>query len=191
MDIKKIPVTEFQCLMEGVSLHGNRHLLEAEADITQTSLLLNEAIEKLSASFLYIYSTINEQQQMLEKVVTEAHIPSEQLDKFMVYRDKIGDEINMVVTEMQFQDLTSQLLARTIKRLHGLRGVLSSLAGGDTQSDQTSAEVSHQEDVNHDAVRANLHLASTNLSHRSSELQAGMIKQVNQQHLGCGEIELF
>lgn len=52
METSSLPVDKLQRLLNGVSEHGSRHLREVEADLTQTSFLLTEAIDKLAASFM-------------------------------------------------------------------------------------------------------------------------------------------
>lgn len=182
METKNLPLTEFQCLLDGVSTHGANHLIEAEADLMQTSFLLGEAIERLTNSFMQINHAIQTQHGEFEKLVLEQPISSHHLQVFAQFREQINQEINAVVTGLQFQDLTSQLLARTMKRLNGLRDVLSALSseheGEPTEND-------------HDAVAQLLKKVNESLTLRSSALQAGMIKQVNQKHMGSGDIELF
>lgn len=179
METKNLPVAELQRLLAGVSEHGAQHLLEVEADLMQTAYLLSEAIEKLSASFMQIHASIAAQQQELDGLVHT--LPAEAAQKVQVYREQIGQEINTVVTGLQFQDLTSQLIARTVKRVNGLRDVLADLTG---HEDMPSA---HE----HEAVARLLEKINRNLSTRSGELQDGLRKEVNQKHMDSGEIELF
>lgn len=182
METKNLQITEFQCLLEGVSTHGANHLIEAEADLMQTSFLLGEAIERLTTSFMQINYAIQTQHDAFEKLMQEQVIPANNLQKFTQFRDQINTEINTVVTGLQFQDLTSQLLARTMKRLNGLRDVLSALSSEDHRQPTEN---------DHDAVEKLLKKVNESLSVRSSALQAGMRQQVTQKHMGSGDIELF
>ncbi|MBC7786166.1 MAG: chemotaxis protein [Methylophilaceae bacterium] len=182
METKNLPLTEFQCLLDDLSIHSANHLIEAEADLMQTSFLLGEAIERLTTSFMQINYAIQSQHDAFEKLMQDQAVPTNNIQKFTEFRDQINTEINAVVTGLQFQDLTSQLLARTMKRLNGLRDVLSGL----------SSEDEHQPtESDHDAVATLLKKVNESLSLRSSALQAGMRQQVTQKHMGSGDIELF
>lgn len=182
METKKLPIAELQSLLDGVSTHGARHLLEAEADLIQTSYLLNEAIEKLATGFMQISGAIKAQHDELEKSIKNESISQSDAGKFTALKEKIDDEMNAVVTGLQFQDLTSQLLTRTVTRLNGLRDVLSELSGDGNSSPNED---------DHVAVTELLKKINASLNHRSGVLQAGLRKVVEQKHMDCGDIELF
>jgi hypothetical protein len=55
MTRKKILGSHVKRLLSGVSAHGRRHLTEVETDLVQTTLLLEEAVEKLTTSFMAIH----------------------------------------------------------------------------------------------------------------------------------------
>ena len=58
MTRKKILGSHVKRLLSGVSDHGKQHLSEVETDLKQTHLLLEEAIEKLTASFMAIHTAV-------------------------------------------------------------------------------------------------------------------------------------
>jgi hypothetical protein len=58
MTRKKILGSHVKRLLSGVSDHGKRHLTEVETDLLQTSLLLEEAIDKLTRNFMAIHDTV-------------------------------------------------------------------------------------------------------------------------------------
>ena len=58
MTIKNSLALEIKKLLTGLSEHGSQHLSEIETDLVQTNILLSEAIEKLSASFMAIHAAV-------------------------------------------------------------------------------------------------------------------------------------
>ena len=62
MTRKKILGSHVKRLLSGVSDHGRRHLNEVETDLVQTTLLLEEAIEKLTSSFMAIHQAVDARQ---------------------------------------------------------------------------------------------------------------------------------
>ena len=57
MTIHNSLALQIRDLLSGLSMHGGQHLSEIETDLIQTNILLSEAIEKLSASFMAIHET--------------------------------------------------------------------------------------------------------------------------------------
>lgn len=182
MEMNILPITELRTLLAAVSQHGEQHLLEAQADLQQTSFLLDEAIEKLSSSFLKVHDLINKQQTLLEAEVKAGHLGQEKLDVLEVYKEKIGTEVNAVVTGLQFQDMTSQLINRTIKRVTGLKELLQELAehGGDIDPVQEHLDIAKFMGTINKTLHESSHALSGNLR-----------KSVAQQDMASGEIDLF
>jgi hypothetical protein len=83
---------------------------------------------------------------------------------------------------MQFQDMTSQLIDRTIKRVSGLREFLGTLG---EHGEGIGPEVGNEELVEM------LGKVSVALAIQSLELRKLLRKAVNQQHLESGDVELF
>jgi hypothetical protein len=83
---------------------------------------------------------------------------------------------------MQFQDMTSQLIDRTLKRVTGLRAFLGTL-GAHGEAIQAECESEEIVDL--------LGKVSMALAIQSLELRSVLRKSVNQQHLESGDIELF
>jgi hypothetical protein len=83
---------------------------------------------------------------------------------------------------MQFQDMTSQLIDRTLKRVTGLREFLGTLGahGADILPESGSEEIVDL-----------LGKVSMALAIQSLELRSVLRKAVNQQHMESGDIELF
>jgi hypothetical protein len=169
-------------LLSGVSDHGNEHLLEVETDLVQTTLLLAEAIEKLGTSFFALHTAISNQQTEIDLVISEGQARPESIERLKVIQADIALHINDAVTSLQFQDLTSQLISRTVQRSAGLREVLSALGsnGGDIPHDGEIEE-----------IELLLKKITLRLEAQSVELKKLLRKAVNQKHLDSGDIELF
>lgn len=180
--MKILPIEELRALLAAVSSHGDRHLLEIDTDLQQTAFLLNEAIEKLSVSFMNVYGQITEQQAALKLLADAGKLQPEEMEQLQVFQDNIGQEVNKVVTGMQFQDMTNQLLQRTIHRVNGLKFLLQELS---THQFPMAAEDEHQEILNFIA----------HVNHQfdvgSQHLTGNLRKSVNQQDLATGDIDLF
>lgn len=172
---------ELQRLLNRVSEHGSQHLQAAEADLEQTSFLLEQAIKTLSGSFMQINQLVNLQQQLLADALQTNHIESAQTFDLLALREKINLEINTVVTGLQFQDLTNQLIERAVKRISGLRDLLTALA-----SHRIDAHILQNESIGELLAKI-----QDNLSLKSGALKDGLNQEVKQKHMLSGEIELF
>jgi len=169
-------------LLTEVSGHGVQHLVEVEVNLVQTTELLSEAINKLGASFMAIHHAVTAQQEELEMLLDLQDLPEASAEKIRAMRQQISHEVNAVMTGLQFQDLTSQLIAGTVKRVNGLRDLLDTLG---SQGELFSLEPGQ------DAIAKLLDEMSHNLSSRSDALNSNLKKSVMQQHMGSGDIELF
>jgi hypothetical protein len=179
---EKVLSSQVKRLLSGLSDHGTLHLTEVETDLVQTTFLLGEAIEKLGASFMAIHETVCAQQQVVQSLLAEAAPTPELSEKLNGVQADITRHVNAAVTGLQFQDMTSQLVGRTIKRINGLRDVLASLG---TNSAGMTAETSAEE------LRALLDTMSKMLEDQSTKLESGLWKAVHQTHMESGDIELF
>ncbi|MCU6433197.1 chemotaxis protein [Undibacterium sp. Jales W-56] len=182
MSKKKMLGSEVKELLSGVSDHGKEHLLEVETDLVQTTILLAEAIEKLGSSFLALHSAISSQQEEIDLIISTGAAPVSSIDRLRVLKADIASHINAAVTSLQFQDLTSQLISRTVQRSAGLREVLSNLGiVGDG--------IPHDGET--DEIAVLLRQITVRLEKQSVELKRLLRKAVNQKHLDSGDIELF
>ncbi len=181
--MKTLPIEELRELLAAVSSHGDWHLLEIETDLQQTSFLLNEAIEKLSFSFMTVYAQLTEQQNALQLLAEAGKLQPEEMQQLQVFQDNIGFEVNKVVTGMQFQDMTNQLLQRTINRVNGLKDLLHELSSH--QVPMAAAEDEHEE------IRRFIMQLNQNFDQGSQHLRGNLRKSVNQQDMATGDIDLF
>lgn len=182
MEMKTLPIAELRSLLVAVSDNGKQHLVEVEADLLQTTFLLSEAIEKLGASFTAVHEAVTEQQQFLDALVAKHSLDQNELDRISSFRQKIGEEVNAAVTSLQFQDLTSQLIARTIKRVNGLKDLLHEI-----ETHGNEMEPSHE----HEEIVKFLEAMSHSLHEGSRALSGGLRRSVGQHDMATGEIDLF
>jgi hypothetical protein len=182
MTRKKILGSHVKRLLSGVAVHGRRHLNEVETDLLQAELLLEEAIDKLTSSFMAIHSAVGARQHTIDLLLAGGTPSAEQSAHLSGMSGEIGVHVNSAITSMQFQDMTSQLIDRTIRRVAGLREFLGTLS---EHGDSILPDTGSEEIVDH------LGKVSMALAIQSLELRSVLRKSVNQQHLESGDIELF
>lgn len=182
MTRRKILGSHVKRLMSGVSEHGKKHLTEVETDLIQVELLLEEAIEKITSSFMSIHATVTSQQDSINRLLKGEAAGEEERARLASLSDDIGAYVNTAVTSMQFQDMTAQLIDRSLKRVTGLREFLGTLG---THGADLVPESGNEEIVDL------LGKVSMALAIQSLELRSVLRKAVNQQHLESGDIELF
>ncbi len=182
MTRKKLLGSQVKRLLTGVSDHGRQHLLEVETDLVQTAFLLGEAIEKLGTSFFALHSAVSTQQSEVEILLADIGPDDPKMARVRALQEEIARHTNDAVTGLQFQDLTSQLLARTVQRIIGLRNVLGDLAA---EGDVLPTEGQEDEIV------TRLNEINKNLDMQSNQLKDLLRKAVHQKDLDSGEIEMF
>jgi hypothetical protein len=182
MTRKKILGSHVKRLLSGVSEHGRRHLAEVQTDLVQTEVLLQEAIDKLTASFLAIHGAVAARQALLDRVLAGEALAQDEREALARMSDDIAQHVNLAVTSMQFQDMTGQLLNRSVKRVSGLADFLGTLGA---HGEGIVPESGHEEIVDR------LGKVSMDLAIQSLELKSVLRKSVEQQHLESGDIELF
>jgi hypothetical protein len=182
MTAQKTLSSEVKQLLTGIAGHSSQHLTEVETDLVQTTYLLSEAIEKLGASFMAIHAAVSAQQDAVNLLLVAGHAAPEDTEKMHTMTGEIGQHVNAAVTGLQFQDMTSQLIGRIVKRVVGLREVLGVLEGqGAGIAPDSSA----------DDLTELLHNTNTIVSEQSAKLESALWKAVCQTHMESGDIELF
>ena len=171
-----------QKLLTAVSSHSIDHLAEVDTDLEQTALLISEAIEKLASSFLAIHAATTEQQTMIDVVLSSTTGSEEDRSKLLALRNAIGVQVSAAITGLQFQDITSQLIDRSRKRIRGLHDTFVVLGAA-------SAQISEQASANELATQ--LDQTREDVSRQSSLLDGALHKAVSQTHLESGDVELF
>jgi hypothetical protein len=150
--------------------------------LIQTTILLAEAIEKLGANFLDLHTSVLSQEEQISLIVGSVNVPEENVEKLKQIQADIALHINKAVTSLQFQDLTNQLISRTMQRSAGLRELLCTL---DVVGNVISAVGENDE------IEGLLTEVTEKLEQQSVELKSLLRKTVNQENLGSGDIELF
>ena len=140
MTRKKILGSHVKRLLSGVSDHGKKHLTEVETDLKQTELLLEEAVDKLTRSFMAIHHVVGARQDGINLLLAGGTPSADEIVHMKGMSGEIGVHVNSAITSMQFQDMTSQLIDRTLKRVTGLREFLGTLGahGADVLPDRKS-----------------------------------------------------
>lgn len=169
-------------LLAGVSDHGHQHLTEVETDLVQTAILLTEAIDKLGTSFLAIHKAVSAQQAAVEKLLATDSPTPEMTEQLKKMQGEIDIHVNSAVTGLQFQDMTNQLIDRTVRRVTGLRDVLGVVgsSGSDVLPESDSEQIADL-----------LERINKLLDDQSGKLESKLWRQVSQTHMNSGEIELF
>ena len=180
--MKTLPITEVRSLLTAVAEHGKQHLAEVESDLQQTTYLLSKAIEKLGASFIAVHTAVTNQQKIVVALMKRHPFSTDESKQLDMYNKVIAEEVDAAVTGLQFQDITSQLLVRAIKRVNGLKDLLQEL---DIHGDQIDTERERKEIVKI------LEAMSQSLHSGSHALSGGLRRSVEQQNMASGEIELF
>ncbi|MFP5505487.1 MAG: chemotaxis protein [Gammaproteobacteria bacterium] len=167
-------------LLSGVSEHGDRHLVELEQDLVQMNALLDEAINKLVASFMALSQAVERQQAAFDSLAGSP--PSaEDAARLDALRAEIAGHIGAAVTGLQFQDMTSQLVGRMTRHMEGLRAVFGALDVCPVDAVDGGSE----------AALAVLNDISDSVMARFAELDGVARSTVNQRHMESGDIELF
>jgi len=179
---EKTSARQIKDLLSGLAEHGSQHLAEAETDLIQTNILLREAIAKLGASFMAIHGAIVLQQQMVEEALACAAVPADAVEALRAQSGQIGLHVNSAITGLQFQDMTNQLISRTMRRIAGLRDVLL-LVGEEGDMIPVETDASHMQVL--------LDKITETMRAQSTVLEKELWKAVCQTHMESGDIELF
>lgn len=182
MTTEKLLRVQLRRLLSGLSDHGHQHLTEVETDLVQTTILLGEAIDKLGASFMAIHKAVCGQQEAIEKLLA-TNVPTPELaEQLKSMQSEIDLHVNSAVTGLQFQDMTNQLISRTIRRVTGLRDVLG-VVGSNGSGVHPESDAEQIADL--------LERMNKLLEDHSGKLESKLWRQVSQTHMNSGEIELF
>jgi hypothetical protein len=174
--------SQIKRLLSSLSDHGSQHLTEVETDLVQTTYLLSEAIDKLGASFMAIHEGVAAQHAALELLLNGAAATPEMMSKLKLLQGEVAQHVNAAVTGLQFQDMTSQLIGRTVRRIAGLRDLLGEVGSSSADMLQESEQAE---------IISLLNEINQALDEQSSKLESVLWKAVNQTHMESGDIELF
>ncbi|WP_089398947.1 hypothetical protein [Noviherbaspirillum humi] len=182
MTKKTVLGPEVSHLLSNLSDHGTQHLGEVRNDLVQADVLISEAIEKLGHSFQAIHDAVAAQQEIIEALAADAALAPQLASRLAALKADVAREVGAAVTAMQFQDMTSQLIARAVQRVDGIAGLLDSAGAG-------SAALAQEERA--EPISARLHEMNLALESQSARLDGMLLKSVRQTHLESGDVELF
>lgn len=176
---------ELKRLLLDTASGGSRQLTEVESDLVQTNILLGEAIGKLGGSFMDLHRSVQVQQQILEALMSggEALTPAS-IEQLREAQNAVSLHVNAAVTGLQFQDMTSQLLERIVRRVIGLREALGVLSAN-------SFEILPEQGQTDGELESLLANTVDSIEERLSVLENGLRKAVRQTRMESGDIELF
>lgn len=176
---------ELKRLLLDTASGGSRQLTEVESDLVQTNILLGEAIGKLGGSFMDLHRSVQVQQQILETLMSggEALTPAS-IEQLREAQSAVSLHVNAAVTGLQFQDMTSQLLERIVRRVIGLREALGVLSAN-------SFEILPEQGQTDGELESLLANTVDSIEERLSVLENGLRKAVRQTRMESGDIELF
>lgn len=170
-------VLELGQLLTDVSAEGIAHLEEVQADLAQTRLLLGEAIARLSDGFGALHAAVSVQRAAAEQLQLQAANGGEGQAQLHAAAAAIDTHVQAMVTALQFEDMTSQLIAQAGRRIAGLLGILTGV--GDGARGLATGDLTEL-----DTLRAAM-------AAQSRELAGLLARSVDQQHLESGDITLF
>ena len=137
------------------------HFVAAIADIRQITLILDEAVSKLHNSFFLINNSLEANRGNLGDLDIDVLTPS----------------LNTAVTALQFHDLTSQLSSRLVNRLDGMSEILECTQYLSGDKSETLVDV--------------LAILNARVLEHNDNLHKKFNQSLNQQHMECGDVELF
>ncbi len=108
--------------------------------------------------------------------------PAEGVERLRALEGEVGKHVNAAVTGLQFQDMTTQLIGRTLRRVTGMREVLDVLEGGSAGLLADAAP---------DDVAEVLRNINAVVESQARKLESVLWKPVPQTHMESGDIELF
>ncbi|MCB5183803.1 chemotaxis protein [Methylobacillus gramineus] len=182
MASQTIPMEELQTLLVSLGAWGEEHLEHVETDIDRANVLLREAIAMLVQGFMAINRASQTQQALLLNLSVSEHLSQAEISEVAMHSRQIESEVNRIVTGLQFEDMTNQLLTRALHRVGGLKTLLLSMA---EQHEKLIPEHGS------DDLAVVLQKMSESLNEKRASMHKDLKSSVNQQHMGAGDIELF
>lgn len=162
---------------------ASEYLMGIKGDLNQAERLVSDAANNLVCNFRYISKLTGSHHEMvlaIERMVTpeERHSINELLEKQMLIANRIEQELEAVITSLQFGDLVAQLLAHTARQVEML-------------SDELRG-IDRQGSLQGKAEKRSLNSTHSSINKAVNEVKnKGKKKPVVQQGMKMGDIELF
>lgn len=172
-------MAELNLLFVSIREHGNRHLNEIDADLAQTNFLLAEAVQELSTRFLAIHTLVRAQQDLMNELALSVPQRTETMTRLRKTADTVELHVNTIVTQLQFQDMTTQLISRALQQTSELREALQVLNPPVGDADGKVGVIECVRRVERDLNRKYL------------QIERRESKAVCQTRMQSGDIELF
>lgn len=171
-----------QELLLNIASNSTIHLSEMESDLLQINLLLMEAINKLGDNVVAIGEGVDRQLQIVRQLIQAGNCSPFALEKLDELGQSLHVNVGSVVTAMQFQDMTSQLLDKVLSRVTGLQDMIEEMEK--LASDISSAESEGD-------IQMMIHATGEEMTNKRRELEGLHAERVSQKHMESGSIELF
>jgi small-conductance mechanosensitive channel len=171
-----------QELLQNVAGNGSIYLSEIESDLLQINLLLMEAINKLGDNVVQIGQDVHRQQKLVKQLTEAGSCLPFALERLDELNQTMDTSVNSVVTAMQFQDMTGQLLDKVLSRVRALQGMIEEM-------DKLAVEVSGAESEGD--IQMMIRAMGEEMNNKRRELEGLHAQQVSQKHMESGSIELF
>lgn len=169
-------------LLQNIGGNSSIYLSEMEGDLLQMNMLLVEAIGKLGSNVIEIGQRVQRQQEILKQLAESENSSSSVVEELNALNRKMDINVASVITAMQFQDMTSQLLDRVLSRVAGLQEILEEVSS--LASDVSSAESEGD-------IQMMVHATGEAMTQYRYELEEQHARRVSQKHMESGSIELF
>lgn len=182
MTNKTVLGASLQELLQNIAGNSSIYLSEIESDLLQINLLLMEAINKLGDNVVQIGQDVHHQQKLVRQLTETGSCSPFALEKLDELNQTMDNNVASVVTAMQFQDMTSQLLDKVLSRVAALQEV-------NEEMEKLAAEVSGAESEGD--VQMMIRAMGEDMTSKRHELEGQHAERVSQKHMDSGSIELF
>jgi len=168
--------------MQNIAGNGSIYVSEMESDLLQINLLLNEAINKLGTNVVQVGQNVGYLQSAVKQLADSENQSPVSIGRVQELNEAIGDNVGAIVTAMQFQDMTCQLLDKVLTRIKGLQKMHEEI-------ERLALEVSGAESEGD--IQMMVWATGEEMDEQRRELEGLHAKRVSQKHMESGSIELF
>lgn len=162
---------------------ANEYLMDINGDLNQAERLVSDAVNNLVCNFRYISKLTGSHHEMVLAIgrmvaPEERHPINELLEKQTLIANRIEQELDAVITSLQFGDLVAQLLAHVARQMEMLNDELRCIDRQGSLQGKTEKRALN-------SIHSGIHKVVNAVKNR------GKKKPVMQQGMKMGDIELF